>query len=338
MKHLGFASIAAVQQYLRYARAQRLNVPRILKQTELPSHLERASGGRIQGEQFQTLIATLMEHAEDPLLGLNSSLFVQTESYTQLGLIALNCANLEQAIQRIPPFERLVGDMGSTQLKRSERAYELSWHCQYTQSNVVAQMNDNVLASWVLYARWLTGSNAAPIKVELCRARPPEDLVRRYEWFFRCPVNFTSKQNAIVLPNSVVHLPLTRRVQSQLALLEGKARSALAQVTVSDDNFSESVRRSIQAHLQQGVARKELIAQEFNLSERTLQRRLAREGTNYQSLLKACRFERAKQLLKNQHLSANDIALNLGFSDIRCFYRSFKEWSGQTPLAYSKAK
>ena len=87
MKHLGFASIAAVQQYLRYARAQRLNVPRILKQTELPSHLEQASGGRIQGEQFQTLIATLMEHAEDPNSPLAVSLSGCNEPSGQYGVV-----------------------------------------------------------------------------------------------------------------------------------------------------------------------------------------------------------------------------------------------------------
>ena len=342
MKHLGFASIAALKQYLRYAEARKLKTAPILREMGLTQNIEQSEEGRITGEQFQLFLGKLIELACDPTLGLGSALYVQTHSYSLLGTIAERSKTLGEAIERIPLFERLVGDMGITQIERSSTSLSLNWHCNYTDPAVVPHMIDNVLASWTLYARWLTNSRTRAKAVYLRRIEPAAEFRAHYERVFDCPVFFEQNRDSIEL--DVRHLKLELRGHAyqngsvvEGRALEGKARTELSRLHLEGEVFDEQVLRSIRAHLQLGIASKELIAQEFAMSERSLQRHLAGTGASYRALLDAARKERAINFLSQTKLSTTEIAHNLGYQDERCFFRSFKRWTDQTPEQYRQA-
>lgn len=339
MKHLGFASVSAVNQYLRYAQSKKVELSALIDNAGLSPKLLNQDDGRIKGEQFQALLQALIHESGDPLMGLNSSLYVGPQSYSTLGMIILNCATLGEAIERIPTFERLVGDMGTTDITQGRNALTLRWHCNYPAPEVRPHMVDNVLASWTLFARWLAQTQAHAKEVSLSRAEPETNEIRKvYQNFFGCEVVFGAQSNSITLSQSLLSLPIQQQWQNQgsrdLNRLEGQARSQLSSLGLEGESFSERIRRSIRAHLQLGSARKELIAEEFNLSERTIQRRLAREQTSYQALLDEARLNRARELLNSEHFNHEEIAYNLGFADERCFYRAFKRWTGTSPADY----
>ena len=69
-------------------------------------------------------------------------------------------------------------------------------------------------------------------------------------------------------------------------------------------------------------------------SPRTLQRRLAREGTSFQEVLDGFRRIMAADLLDHPNLAIKEIAFLLGYSDLSAFYRAFRRWHGQAPDAY----
>ncbi|MCB1806122.1 MAG: helix-turn-helix transcriptional regulator, partial [Candidatus Competibacteraceae bacterium] len=81
----------------------------------------------------------------------------------------------------------------------------------------------------------------------------------------------------------------------------------------------------------------EQIAQQLNLSLRSLQRRLREERTSYQQLLDETRLELALQYINRTQLSVAQIAPLLGFSDSSNFNRAFKRWLGLPPSRYRAA-
>ncbi len=76
------------------------------------------------------------------------------------------------------------------------------------------------------------------------------------------------------------------------------------------------------------------LAKTLNLSERTLQRRLADEGSSYQQLLNDTRRQLAERYLRDGQLAATEIALLLGYSEPSVFFRAFRQWTGLTPGEY----
>jgi AraC-like DNA-binding protein len=69
----------------------------------------------------------------------------------------------------------------------------------------------------------------------------------------------------------------------------------------------------------------------FNLHERTLRRRLAKEGATLRSLASEARRELAYHLLRDTDLPVSDIAAILRYSDVSVFARAFRRWSRTSP-------
>ena len=69
------------------------------------------------------------------------------------------------------------------------------------------------------------------------------------------------------------------------------------------------------------------------VSERTLMRHLAREGTSFQQLHDSHQQSRALWLLLHTAHSVEEIAARLGYTDTSNFSRTVKRWFGSTPSA-----
>ena len=76
------------------------------------------------------------------------------------------------------------------------------------------------------------------------------------------------------------------------------------------------------------------IAEANAMTPRTLQRRLADEGTTYFEILDAWRFERALNLLQSTAKSVTEIAEEIGYADAAHFRRAFHRWTSATPSSY----
>ncbi len=76
------------------------------------------------------------------------------------------------------------------------------------------------------------------------------------------------------------------------------------------------------------------IAEASGIAPRTLQRRLAEEGTSYFELLDTWRFETALLLLELPRKSIGEIAEETGYRDPAHFIRAFRRWTGQSPNKY----
>lgn len=80
------------------------------------------------------------------------------------------------------------------------------------------------------------------------------------------------------------------------------------------------------------------VASTFNLSSRTLHRRLAALGTSFQELLDEVRCEMACRLLENTTLPIAQLSLMLGYSEVSAFTRSFKRRVASAPGAWRASK
>ena len=73
------------------------------------------------------------------------------------------------------------------------------------------------------------------------------------------------------------------------------------------------------------------------LTQRTFSRRF-RAATGYLPMdyVQALRVERAKQILEQEHIGLDDVALKVGYEDSTFFRRLFKREVGLTPAAYRR--
>ena len=73
------------------------------------------------------------------------------------------------------------------------------------------------------------------------------------------------------------------------------------------------------------------VAGALRMPPRTLQRRLAADGTSLHREIEEVRKAMAMAALRDRSMVIQDVAFLLGYSEPSTFFRSFKRWTGTTP-------
>ena len=336
-QELGTISGAALQQYLVSAKTAGIDIHAALAVAGIEEALAHDSDARIPSVRFERMLEYMIEVSADPLFGLHTSAFIQPGSYSVMGYIAMSSNTVGEALARVSTYEKLVGDMGTTRVDQDGSLMRVIWDCRHTRQPVRRNLIENVLASWVQYTRWLADADLRPAYVMLEHDAPDPSRVAEYEQLFHGPVRFRQKVNAIVTHPDVLMHRLRQPDPDLLKVLESHAAQRLAELGLAT-TLTFRVREAIRACIEKtSLPRKEIVADMLAMNPRTLLRRLQDEGTTYQDVLDTLRREVAIDLLRNTRTTQADIAIRLGFAEIRSFQRCFKRWTGQTPGEFRDA-
>ena len=191
------------------------------------------------------------------------------------------------------------------------------------------QIYDLSIAICCNIMRDLCGQNWNPAQVLLAR-QCPADLAP-YKHFFRAPLHFDADQNAVVFPTRLLNHPLTSADPALFRHLEKEANELHDNHPL---NMTESVQRLLRQSLANGHFTASDIARQLDMQERTLHRRLEKEGTSFRRELEGIRYEVARQLLSKSQAPLSGITNALGYAEPSTFIRAFKRWSGTTPARW----
>lgn len=152
------------------------------------------------------------------------------------------------------------------------------------------------------------------------------------ERLFPAPLVFEQRQSAFWFDATLLQEPV-RRDEAALRAFLADAQTYVIVPWRSDDAVSARVR----SHLQQKQPtwpNLETTAAALHMAPSTLQRRLAGEGTTFQSLKDELRRDIAIVRLNTSAVPLTTLAYDLGFADSSAFQRAFKGWTGSAPGTY----
>jgi AraC-like DNA-binding protein len=170
-----------------------------------------------------------------------------------------------------------------------------------------------------------------PVEVQFAHRRPVETAL--FQRFFRAPLRFDMNENALVFAASWLSRPLPAVEPELRRLLRDKIEALEAQYR---DEFPEQVRSILRTGVLADQRSADQVATLLSMHSRTLHRRLAASGTNFRALVDECRYEIARQMLKDTNADVGHIASLLDYADTSAFARAFRRWSGTTPSRWRK--
>jgi AraC-like DNA-binding protein len=175
--------------------------------------------------------------------------------------------------------------------------------------------------------RFLTGSDYAPLSVHLPHdpLTPKADYVR----YFGCTPHFAERTAGFTVRTADLGRPLNRDDVAHRAIVD-----YLNGITPRNAGLVESVRTIVRQLLPTGAATLELVAGQFNLHPKTLQRKLAEQGTTFAALVDKVRKDAADRYLRSTGISLTHLARELGYAEQSVLTRSCKRWFGTGPAAY----
>ncbi|MGH8541738.1 MAG: AraC family transcriptional regulator [Stenotrophobium sp.] len=186
---------------------------------------------------------------------------------------------------------------------------------------------EELFSSLQVYARELMGASFSFLRLEFAHSAPT--YAAEYGRVFGVPVKFGCASNRCFIDLAWLERPLPG--YHPLALREACTLLEAWSVGQQDkDDLCNAVERAIYKTVARGASI-EAIAQELNMSGRTLRRRLSVLGLSFESLLESVRKTRALSLLAHSGVSIEQVASETGYSDVRNFRRAFKRWMGVSP-------
>ena len=189
------------------------------------------------------------------------------------------------------------------------------------------------LAVSVLRARRMTGDpNLAPLEVHFRHEAPPN--LANHEALFRCPLRFGAPEAQLVLSTALLDRHMPQADAGLHELLEQKASAMLARLS-KINGYADQVLVLADSELRTISA--DHIAGRLGVSERTLHRRLAAEGTSYRELIERARKSAALRFL-DQPRSLEEVADLLGYASTQSFQRAFRRWTGTSPGSYQRQR
>lgn len=156
-----------------------------------------------------------------------------------------------------------------------------------------------------------------------------------YKQHFGCAVRFDAGVSGVVFSSYWLQRPIpgadpVRRSELQSRLSEAEACSPMT--------FGQRVEAVLQQMLLCGSATAPAIAALFGISERSMRRRLAAEGTSLRDLLNRGRLDLACQMLGYTELAVGDIASALQYRDANAFSRAFRSRAGCTATQWRRSR
>ncbi len=294
----------------------------------------------VSAELLGVALHTIHELLQDDYIGFRHALDVQANTYDILGYLAVNCDSMAQTMPLVIEYERILGNLGYTQLLPHPPGMLVSWQCVLTDPFVRRQMLESVLTSWFLYACNLVKFDELAVAVWFEHDAPKDPgVLAEYESVFRCPVLFSQEHSGILVSDEQWTKAFPQANPALRSTLESHAKVNLEKLQLQqrplaiDERVCRKLRHRFKATL---PANKSLVAKDLGMSERSLHRHLKATGNSYRDLEAKVKAELAIVMLQSGQHSSEDIAQRLGFAEIRSFYRAFKAWTGCTIGQYTQ--
>jgi AraC-like DNA-binding protein len=255
---------------------------------------------------------------------------------TQLGIpgqLAGTASNVGVALRDIVDYLYLHDQGGVATMHTSSRLTAVGYAITLADVEAVDQVYDLCISILCGVMRAFCGSGWNPVRVELSRSNPKNP--QPYKDYFCAPVLFDSPRSAIVFANKWLSHPLV--TADGPAHQHFTADAQILHVSLPN-NVSLQVRIVLYSRLTHAICDATAIADLLGLHERTMHRRLQREGTSFRQLLDEARKITSRNYLKGTNLQINSIASALGYGSTGAFDHAFRRWYGQTPKQWRESQ
>lgn len=273
---------------------------------------------------------TLAKHTADGGFGVEAGAAFRFRETGLVGYVMSFSATLREALRRLHRYGRIFTEAVAFTLQEGRPEVALAMaHPALGLGQPLAE--DYRLAALLQGSRELTRLDIVPAEVSFTHRQPSSSVAHRR--FFRCALRFAAPTASVVFRAPDLDLPIARADDTLAGYLSKYAETVLASL-MGGETMRHTVRGAIWSLLGDGTPSLPRVAGELGIAPRTLQRRLAAEGTSLHREIEEIRKTMAIATLRDRSISIADVAFLLGYTEPSTFFRSFKRWTGTTPRQF----
>jgi AraC-like DNA-binding protein len=301
--------------------------------------LESLTSGKpveMSRKQFNDLWLNACRLSNDPLLGLHLGESLQLAALGIVGEIVKSSTTVGEGVEHAVALVPLITDLFGMTVERDADTFTLrlipdDQHCAASPF-AFGQM---VTFFLVFAVHELDGLILARIRPERVTMPFANEAAQELERVLRCTPTRSEDRYAITFDHKYWDMPiLTANYALQESLLQ--KINAMSSGKLASDSWQDKVQQYLTKNAYLGIVPLEEIAANFNVSARSLQRKLKDERVTYQELADDVRKSLALHYLETGGYYAKEISYMLGYNELSAFSRAFKRWTGKAPGGYRR--
>ena len=319
-------------------QAQGTDTARLLQIAGIDEAQFRRADASLMPLQIEALIAAARRMTGRTDLGFEAGSLIKMTSHDMLGYGMIGCRDVDQMLRLVSRYYHLMNELFTLRYRRTAQLGEVLY-------SPVAAMPLETLR-FMMEALALAHHNQMQLvfgpaleAYDIVLGMPRPSHHARYDTLAPVRVRFDEQAmpGVRVLMGSVMlnqALPLASQavVQQVSERLEALTRRP----TPEEGGWSTFITMMLtEAHGE--LLTLEDIGQRLNVSGRTVDRNLRKEGQQFRDIAQRVYMARAREMLEQPGTTVAQVAERLGFSDAANFSRAFRRYTGTTPSQYQQA-
>ncbi|TWW00612.1 AraC family transcriptional regulator [Chitinophaga pinensis] len=286
----------------------------------------------INNQQLNNLWREASTLADDTMFGLHFGESLQLSALGIVGEIIRTSKTVGEAVEQAAALSHLLTDLFRVIVERKESHFIIRF-LPLTERTDMFVFRQTIELFMVFVVHELDGLLLRKVKPEAVQLPYRVEQEAEYTRVFRCNIEKSTDDYALVFDNRYwSESLLSANYEIQRTLLQKVA----AHNSTEGDSLREKIHQYLLTNAYLGIRSLSEIAANFNVSPRTLQRKLKEEGINYQDVADEVRKSLAIHYLEEGGYAVKTISYMLGYNELSAFTRAFKRWTGKTPVSYQK--
>ena len=310
----------------------------LLRAQKLSTRLLSDPEATLRFSQVDQLVQYVFMHTGRGDLGMEVGRLLTASAHSFVGFVMFNSDTLDQALRFEAQYFRLIMPSFRMRYSRAADRGEMAFTARTAMSPLCLHFHLEAIAmAAVREISDLTGDHRPPCILELSIPEPPHadryprTLLSNVDVRFGVGSTPGVRLRLLADPRT---LRLTMADPHARRIAEDRCR-ALVRQAAGGGRFADWVAMTLR-EVAEGLPSLSELAAQLNISPRTLNRYLQREGTTYRALAGRIQHEIACERLAAGGMSVTEVAYSLGFSDAANFTRAFRRRAGYSPGAHRR--
>jgi AraC-like DNA-binding protein len=264
-------------------------------------------------------------------LGLDTVHKTDPRDLGALTYVGLSSKTLEDALMNCKRYLKVLTEAWSFDFIKKDRTATLRFTPARKAFEQYPQATEAGIGLFIHVYQFFLSKPLDPLEVGFVHEMVPSKKQTRYERRLGCTVKFGQKYNQITLDRTALIHPIGTADDRLLKILRTHCEQTLKEQNLRQSDLVTLIRNTIAYLLSSGRAKAKEVAVELGMTERTLHRRLAEEGTTFGEIHEKLCSSLANKYIREKNLSLQQVAFLLGYSNQSAFGVAFKRWTGNTP-------
>jgi AraC-like DNA-binding protein len=283
---------------------------------------------RLSSQLALRSFAVLERYFGDPSIHIRIGEKASMQNFSDMGYATRLEANLASVIEANVAIQQLRQTMYHTSFDATGKPPFLMWTCHPDYVESYAPVIEFSVATYARLSRQILGEPALLRSVHF--QHKPRFEIGKYEAAFGCNVQFSAPQTRMEIAARQLFRPSPHANQKLFEAASERYRQPANWMSEGSAHLAYSY-FYLSNEIDKSPPTLGRMAASFEMSERTLRRKLVEEGKPFRELLELVRQDLCRLYFMEDKRSLGEIALLLGYSDLSAFTRAYKRWHGVAP-------